>query len=37
VRRNQLGWSLRVAAVNLTRLVNLGMRYENGWTIPATG
>ncbi len=37
VKRNQLGWSLRVAAVNLTRLVNLGMRYDNGWTIPATG
>ena len=36
VKRNQLGWSLRVAAVNLTRLVNLGMRYDNGWTIPAT-
>jgi IS5 family transposase len=37
VKRNQLGWSLRVAAVNLTRLVNLGMRYDNGWIIPATG
>ncbi len=37
VKRNQLGWSLRVAAVNLTRLVNLGMRYEAGWTIPAAG
>ncbi len=34
VKRNQLGWSLRVAAVNLTRLLNLGMRYENGWMIP---
>ena len=37
VARNQLGFSLRVAAVNLTRLCNLGLAYHNdGWTIPAT-
>jgi hypothetical protein len=34
VKRNQLGLSLRVAAVNLTRLCNLGMRYNGGWQIP---
>ncbi|QBI22037.1 IS1182 family transposase [Egibacter rhizosphaerae] len=36
VKRNQLGLSLRVAAVNLTRLLNLGMHYDHGWQMPAT-
>jgi IS5 family transposase len=36
IKRNQLGFSLRVAAVNLTRLCNLGLTYTHGWTIPAT-
>ena len=35
VKRNQLGLSLRVAAVNLTRLANLGTHYDSGWKIPA--
>lgn len=35
VKRNQLGFSLRVAAVNLTRLCNLGLTHNDGWTIPA--
>jgi len=34
VKRNQLGWSLRVAAVNLTRLLNLGLHHNGGWVIP---
>jgi len=33
VKRNQLGWSLRVAAVNLARLLNLGLRHHGGWTV----
>ena len=36
VKRNQLGFSLRVAAVNLVRLCNLGLGYTDGWTIAAT-
>jgi IS5 family transposase len=36
VKPNQLGLSLRVAAVNLTRLCNLDIRYDSGWKIPAT-
>ena len=36
VKRNQLGLSLRVAAVNLTRLCNLDIRYDSGWKIPTT-
>jgi IS5 family transposase len=37
VARNQLGFSLRVAAVNLTRLCNLGLTHNDaGWTIPTT-
>ena len=35
IKRNQLGLSLRVAAVNLTRLCNLNIRYDSGWKIPA--
>jgi IS5 family transposase len=33
VRRNQLGLSLRVAAVNLRRLVNLGLDHDGAWVI----
>lgn len=36
VRRNQLGFSLRVAAVNLSRLLALGLDYQDGWSIPET-
>jgi hypothetical protein len=34
VARNRLWLSLRVAAVNLTRLCNLGLTDTNSWTIP---
>ena len=33
VRRNQLGLSMRVAAINLRRLVNLGLDYDGTWTM----
>ena len=33
VERNQLGLSLRVAAINLQRLLALGLGYDNGWKI----
>ncbi len=33
VRRNQLGLSLRVAAVNLRRLVNLGLDHNGTWVL----
>ena len=33
VERNQLGLSMRVGALNLRRLVNLGLRYEGTWAI----
>jgi IS5 family transposase len=33
VERNQLGLSLRIAAINLRRLLNLGLEYEAGWTL----
>ncbi|MDQ3405174.1 MAG: IS1182 family transposase [Actinomycetota bacterium] len=36
IKRNQLGLSLRVAAVNLQRLLALGLDYDNGWKTPAT-
>lgn len=37
IERNRLGWSHRCAAVNLKRLLALGLDYDNGWTItPAT-
>jgi transposase len=34
---NRLGWSHRCAAVNLKRLLALGLTHNNGWTIAATG
>ena len=33
VARNRLGLSLRVAAVNLQRLLALGLGYNGGWKI----
>ena len=33
IERNQLGWSHRCAAVNLKRLLALGLTHDNGWTI----
>jgi IS5 family transposase len=33
VRRNQFGLSLRVAALNLRRLVNLGLDYDGNWVL----
>lgn len=35
VDRNRLGWSHRCAAVNLKRLLALGLTHNNGWTITA--
>jgi len=31
--RNQLGLSLRIAAVNLRRLVNVGLVNDGGWRL----
>jgi len=36
VGRNQLGLSLRAAALNLRRLVNLGLVNDGGWRLAAT-
>jgi Transposase DDE domain len=36
ITRNQLWLSLRVAAVNLTRLLGLGLHYDGGWKLAAT-
>jgi IS5 family transposase len=36
VTRNQLGLSTRVAAINLRRIVNLGLTYDEGWSIAVT-
>jgi len=33
VARNQLGLSMRVAAINLRRLINLGLDHEGGWML----
>jgi IS5 family transposase len=33
VERNRLGWSHRCAAINLQRLVALGLDHNHGWTI----
>ena len=33
VQRNQLGLSMRLAALNLRRLVNLGLTNDDGWTL----
>jgi hypothetical protein len=31
VERNQLGLSLRIAAINLRRMVNLGLEHDGAW------
>ena len=36
IERNQLGWSHRCAAINLKRLLTLGLTHNGGWTITAT-
>jgi IS5 family transposase len=36
VDRNQHGLSTRVAAINLRRLVNLGLVFDEGWSIAVT-
>ena len=33
VERNQLGLSLRIATINLRRLVNLGLEYNGEWIL----
>ena len=33
ITRNQIGLSLRVAAINLRRLVNLGLDHRGGWVL----
>jgi IS5 family transposase len=33
VEKNRLGLSLRIAAINLRRLVNLGLAHQGGWQI----
>jgi nucleotidyltransferase/DNA polymerase involved in DNA repair len=33
VERNQLGLSLRIAAINLRRLVNLGLEHDGEWVL----
>jgi IS5 family transposase len=35
--RNQQGLSLRVAAINLRRLVTLGLDHHDGWVLPQPG
>lgn len=35
--RNRLGWSHRCAAVNLKRLLTLGLTHNDGWAITPTG
>ena len=33
VERNRQGLSVRVAAINLRRLLNLGLDWNNGWQL----
>ena len=33
IERNRLGLSVRAATINLRRLLNLGLNWNNGWTI----
>jgi len=33
VARNQLGLTMRVAAINLRRLVNMGLDHDGGWVL----
>ncbi len=36
VERNHLGLSLRIAALNLRRLINLGLAHDGAWTLSTT-
>jgi IS5 family transposase len=36
VERNQLGLSTRVAAINLRRLVNMGLDFDGQWRLGVT-
>jgi IS5 family transposase len=36
VERNQMGISLRIAAINLRRLINLGLAHDGGWALSTT-
>ena len=36
VEKNQLGLSLRIAAINLRRLINLGLAHDGAWTFSTT-
>ncbi len=36
MERNQLGLSLRIAALNLRRLINLGLAHDGAWTLSTT-
>ena len=36
VEKNQLGLTTRVAALNLRRLINLGLAYDGNWSLAAT-
>jgi len=36
IKRNQLGWAHRCAAINLKRLLTLGLTHDHGWTITTT-
>jgi len=36
VAKNQLGLSTRVAAINLRRLINLGLAYDGRWVVRTT-
>jgi len=36
VEKNQLGLSLRVATINLRRLINLGLAHDGNWTLATT-
>ncbi len=36
VEKNQLGLSTRVAAINLRRLINLGLAYDGSWSVATT-
>jgi hypothetical protein len=36
VEKNQWGLALRVAAINLRRLVNLGLAHDGEWTLSTT-
>ena len=36
VEKNQMGLSTRVAAINLRRLINLGLAYDGNWSLATT-